>query len=108
MYDAYFSDDFRKHFQKLTKKDNQLRNRLKSRIEEMKTEKPRNPKEYIADLKGKWKMKVGDYRMLYAYCEDCRVKNYERFNQCLDCEAKEDNAVVYFDVIHRSQGYDDL
>jgi len=108
LYDAYFTDDFDKHFKKLTKKDGQLKNRLKTRIEEMKLEKPINPLEYTADLKGMWKMIVGDYRMLYAYCEDCRAKGYERFNQCFQCKEKDDSAIVYFDVIHRSEGYDNL
>lgn len=107
MYDAYFSDDFNEHFKKLTKKDAALRERLKEKIEEMKLEKPRNSIEYIADLKGKWKMRVGDYRMLYAYCEDCKLKRYERLNQCHDCQAKDNNAIVFFDVFHRSKGYDE-
>ena len=107
MYDAYFSDDFADHFRKLTKKDGNLKERLQSKIEEMKTEKPRNPLEFVADLKGKWKIRVGDYRILYAYCEDCQQKGYERLNQCLDCGAKSDNSVVFFDVFHRSKGYDE-
>ena len=107
MYDAFFSDDFVDHFKKLTKKDETLKERLQSRIEEMKTEKPRNPIEYVADLKGKWKMRVGDYRMIYAYCEDCKQKRHERLNQCLDCSAKNDNVIVFFDVLHRSKAYDE-
>ncbi len=108
MYDAYFSDDFEKHFRKLTKRDGNLRNRLLSKIEEMKTEPPIRSIEYIGDLKGKWKMRVGDYRLLYAYCEDCKAKHYEKFNQCLDCETKDNDSIVYFDVIHREDGYDNL
>jgi len=74
----------------------------------MKSEKPRKPIEYVGDLKGKWKMKVGDYRLLFAYCEDCRAKGYERFNQCYECKSKNNDAIIYFDVIHRSNGYDEL
>jgi mRNA-degrading endonuclease RelE of RelBE toxin-antitoxin system len=107
LYNAFFSDDFADHFRKLTKKDGVLKERLQSKIEEMKIEKPRNPIEYIADLKGKWKMRVGDYRMLYAYCEDCKQKRYERFNQCFDCDTKNDSPIVFFDVLHRSKAYDE-
>lgn len=74
----------------------------------MRAETPRKPTEYLGDLKGKWKMKVGDYRLLYAYCRDCKVKHYEEFNQCFNCKSKNNNSVVYFDVIYRGAGYDDL
>jgi mRNA-degrading endonuclease RelE of RelBE toxin-antitoxin system len=107
LYEANFSDDFREHFRKLTKKDGGLRERLLTKIEEMKAEKPRNPVEYTADLKGKWKMRVGDYRMPYAFCEDCQQKGYERLNQCYDCKSKNNNTIVFFDVFHRSKGYEE-
>jgi mRNA-degrading endonuclease RelE of RelBE toxin-antitoxin system len=106
LYEAHFSDDFNEHFKKLTKKDAALRERLKKRIGEMKIDKPRNL-EYLHDLKGKWKEHIGDYRMPYAYCEDCKQKGYERLNQCLDCGSKNSNSLVFFDVFHRSKGYDE-
>jgi len=107
LYVAKFSDDFNENFRKLTKKDGTLKERLLSRIEEMKVEKPINALEYVADLKGKWKERVGDYRMPYAYCEDCRKKGYERLNSCVGCESNNDNVIVFFDVFHRSKGYDE-
>jgi mRNA-degrading endonuclease RelE of RelBE toxin-antitoxin system len=107
LYEANLSDDFKENFRKLTKKDGTLRDRLLAKIEEMKAEKPRNPIEYIADLKGKWKARVGDYRMPYAYCQDCRQKGYERLNQCFECKSKTDSSIVFFDVFHRSKGYDE-
>jgi len=106
LYESYFTDDFRKNFKKLTKKDGKLKEHLKSRIEELKAEKPQNLVQYIADLKGKWKMRVGNYRVPFAYCEDCRDNNYEHLNQCMDCDSKNNNAIVFFDVFHRSKGYD--
>jgi mRNA-degrading endonuclease RelE of RelBE toxin-antitoxin system len=107
LYIAKFSDDFNEHFKKLTKKDGVLKERLKSKIEEMKAEKPIDAIEYIGDLKGKWKVRVGDYRMPYAYCEDCKLKHYERFNECFGCDSKSSNTVVFFDAFHRSKGYDE-
>jgi mRNA-degrading endonuclease RelE of RelBE toxin-antitoxin system len=108
LYVPHFTEYFDKHFRKLTKKDNNLRQKILAEIDEMKKEPPRHPIEYLYDLKGKWKMKLGDYRLLYAYCKDCRTKSYERLNRCVGCDSKDDNAIVYFDVIHRSDGYDDL
>ena len=108
MYVPYFSDDFEKHLKKLTKRDNNLKKRILGKVEEMKNDPYRNSKEYIADLKGKRKMRVGAYRLVYAVCEDCRAKGYEVLNQCFECESKKDNSIVYFDVIHRPHGYDEL
>lgn len=93
---------------KLTKRDNDLKKRILKKVEEMKALPYRKSKEYTADLKGKRKMRVGDYRLVYAVCEDCRAKEYERLNQCFGCEAMKDNSIVYFDVIHRPHGYDEL
>ena len=91
----------------MTKKDGVLKGRLKARIDEMKADKPINDIEYIGDLKGKWKARVGDYRMPYAYCEDCKLEHYERFNECFGCGSKSNNTIVFFDAFHRSKGYDE-
>jgi mRNA-degrading endonuclease RelE of RelBE toxin-antitoxin system len=106
LYEAHFSDDFNEHFKKLTKKDAVLKERLRKRIKEMKIAKPNNL-EYLFDLKGKWKERVGDYRMPYAYCEDCRQKGYERLNQCTNCGSINPDSVVFFDVFHRDKGYEE-
>ncbi len=106
MFTAFFSDDFQKHLEKLTKRDGALKKRLLQRIQEMTTEKPASQIGYIGDLKGKWKMRVGDYRLIYAYCEDCRKYKHEILNECYRCFEKDDTNLVFFDVIHRSNDYE--
>jgi len=106
LFKAFFVDDFKKHLDKLTKKDAQLKARLHQRIEEMEMEQPHSQIGYVADLKGKWKMRVGDYRLIYAYCTDCQKQNFQRFNNCLECGSKGDDALIFFDVIHRSNDYE--
>lgn len=108
LYVSYFSDDFKKHLKKLTKRDSNLKQRILKKVEEMQNDPFRNSKEYIADLKGKRKMRVGDYRLIYAVCKDCRAKEYEKINNCHKCESKKEDSIVYFDVIHRPHGYDEL
>lgn len=83
-----------------------LKNRLLERIKEMTIEQPHSQIGYIGDLKGKWKMRVGDYRLIYAYCKDCQTNNYQKYNLCLECSIKGDDALIFFDVIHRSNDYE--
>lgn len=106
MYVPFFSEDFKKHLEKLTKRDNILENRITNQIEDMKTDPFRNSIELTHELKGKRRVKVGDYRLVYAVCEECRKKGYENFNGCYDCESKPVNSIIFFDVFHRSKGYD--
>ena len=107
MYAAYFSDDFRKHLDKLTKKNITLKDRILSKIEEMMNNPFRNSEELIGKFKGKRRVYVGKagYRLIYSICEECREKHYETFNSCLDCQKRNNNSVVFFDVLHRSKVY---
>jgi mRNA-degrading endonuclease RelE of RelBE toxin-antitoxin system len=106
LFTPFFGDDFKKHLDKLTKKDGNLKKRLLERINEMSAEKPLSQIGYIGELKGKWKMRVGDYRLIYAYCDDCKKHKHQFLNSCYGCGAKEDNALIFFDVIHRSNDYE--
>jgi mRNA-degrading endonuclease RelE of RelBE toxin-antitoxin system len=106
LFIPFFGDDFKKHLDKLTKKDGTLKNRLLERIGEMSKEQPQSQIGYVGELKGKWKMRVGDYRLIYAYCQDCKKHKHQNHNMCYGCSTKADNALIFFDVIHRSNDYD--
>lgn len=107
MYVAYFSDDFHKHLNKLTKRDSVLKERILSKIDEMMNNPFRNSEELTGKFKGKRRVYVGKarYRLIYSICEECRKKHYEAFNSCLDCKKRNSSSVVFFDVLHRSKGY---
>ena len=68
----------------------------------------RNSEELTAAFKGKRRMYIGKagYRLIYSVCKECRGKGYGKNNSCLDCNSKDDDAVVFFDIIHRSNAYD--
>jgi len=106
LFTSVVSDHFKKHFDKLTKKDNMLKKRLTDKIKEMCIAKPEGQTELVGILKGKYRIRVGDYRLIYAYCEDCKKHNYQIYNKCYECSTKSDDTLVLFDVIHRSNDYD--
>ena len=68
----------------------------------------RNSQELTAAFKGKRRMYVGktSYRLIYSICKECRGKNYQKLNGCLECENKDNDAIVFFDIMHRSKAYD--
>ena len=81
--------------------------RILSNIEEMMNDPFRNSEELTGKFKGKRRVYVGraGYRLIYSICEECRAKDYESFNLCFDCQKRDNNSIVFFDVSHRSKGY---
>lgn len=105
-YVSYFTDVFNKNLEKLTKRNLGLKNRIEEKIKEMLIDPLRDAR-YLEGLgKGKFRARVGDYRLVFMTCQKCREKGYEPFNQCLDCKSKSNNSIVYFDVQHRKHAYD--
>jgi len=104
---AYFTQDFRKHLEKLVKRDSVLKGRIQSKIEDMMNDPFRNSEELVGAFKGKRRMYIGKagHRLIYGICRECREKNHQNLNSCLDCNSKDDTTVIFFDVIHRSEGY---
>jgi mRNA-degrading endonuclease RelE of RelBE toxin-antitoxin system len=109
VYTAFFSQDFCKQFGKLVKKDAQLRQRVESKTRDIMEDPFRNSEELVAAFKGKRRIYIGKagYRLIYCVCRECRGKGYSKINSCLDCDGKNDDAIVFFDILHRSTAYGD-
>jgi len=105
LFDVFITEKFEEQFKKLTKKDATLKKRLSEKIAEMKKEKPSSQVGIVADFRGKCKMRMERYRLLYAYCQDCREYKHQAYNKCVGCETKDNNALVFFEVFHRSKDY---
>jgi hypothetical protein len=59
-------------------------------------------------LKGKRDYRVGDYRIVFAICEECRRESWVQFNRCADCKKHGRNDFILFDVGHRGKIYEEL
>lgn len=106
LYVPYFSDDFEKNLKKLTRRSTVLRKRIQQKIDEMCDGIFGDTIDLAGNRgKGKSRVRMGNYRLIYAVCSECRENGYQMFNGCYDCEIKDDDSIIYFDVIHRSSEY---
>jgi len=107
MLNAFFTKDFQKHLKKFSKRSALLKERVREKMEGLMDDPLRNSEELTGDFKGKRRIYVGKsgFRVIYSVCNECREKNYERFNSCFDCKDRDNNSIVFFDIIRRSQGY---
>lgn len=107
MYKPYFKDHFAGSLRKLTKRNTILKKRVESKIKDMLNDPYHNSKELVGQFKGKRTIYVGKagYRIVYVICEECRIKSYQRFNQCIDCNKKEKEAIIFWDIQPRNVAY---
>lgn len=106
MYIAFFSDQFKKNLQKLTKRNAKLKHRIEAEVTDMLNDPFRRSIPLSGKGEGKLRIRFGDYRFIYAVCHDCREKGHTELNSCIGCNDRPDNSIVYFDVQLRSHAYD--
>jgi len=104
-YVPYQTDRFAKSLSKL---DKPIRTRVIKAIDEEITVEPYRSDPLAYSLKGKREYRVGDYRIIFAICEECRAKRFERFNGCSDCKRHGRNDLILFDVGHRGRILDEM
>lgn len=61
----------------------------------------------MGPLKEKRKTRVGDYRIIFMICGECRSQQLERFmkTKCQFCDQVHDETVVFFAMGRRSTIY---
>jgi len=106
LYKAFQTSHFKKCFSDLVARDAQLKSQLENRMREMTESKISDFKPLKAKaLRGWFSTRVGVYRILYAYCEDCKRCGFVSFNKCMNCKL-DDGVLIFFDVKHRSKVYE--
>jgi len=107
MYVPFFTEHFKRSLKKLTKRNNILKKRVQMKVNDICNDPYHNSVELTAKFKGKRRVYVGKsgYRIIYTICKECRMKNYQRFNLCSDCEQKGDEAIIFWDIQPRNVAY---
>ena len=103
-YRCFQTDEFRRSFRKL---DSNVQKRIDKTIRETLFYQPYESKELVApELKGKRSLRVGNYRVIFAICEECRKLNYVRLNGCNDCRKHGTDDIIMFACTHRKHAYE--
>ena len=107
MYAVYIKRHFQRSLEKLTERDKTLKKVIESRVKALSDFPLHDSKLLHGRFLGKRRTYVGKkYRIIYSICEECREKNYKRFNQCPDCEEKPDKSIILWDVNKREVIYE--
>jgi mRNA-degrading endonuclease RelE of RelBE toxin-antitoxin system len=86
--------------------DNPIRKRIDKAIIDVLSENPYKSKRVSAqEHKGKRIHRVGDYRIIFAICEECRKLGFTVIVRCKDCKKHGSNHVILFSVSHRAIAY---
>ncbi len=96
--------EFEKAFRKL---DMSVQKMLGKTVEEVLSTQPYESKRLVsAELRGRRSLRKGDYRIIFAVCEECRKLQESYLNNCKTCNKHETNAVMLFTCGHRKHIYD--
>lgn len=103
-YQCCKTAEFSKAFRKL---DNNVQEVIENVIQDVLLRQPYESKRLVSpQLKGKRTLRKGDYRILFAICEECRKQHEERINNCRDCGRYEANSIMVFLCGSRKHIYD--
>jgi len=93
----------------MKKLDNPIRRRIDEAIVQNLSQNPYDSKRVSAqEHKGKRIHRVGDYRIIFAICEECRKSGFNVILRCFECKKHGINDLILFSVSHRSVVYEDF
>ena len=98
-YKDKYTPLFEKQLKKLKKKSPVRTRRIEGAIQEILN----GPYQRIDFGKGLWqgkrKRRVGDDRITFVVCKQCRDLGHQMFNQCSDCDDTPDETVIFVSII---------
>ncbi len=101
-YDIYSTSKFDRALKRL---DNPIATRIQEGLTDISTEPYTKSEQLQGPLKGKRKHRVGNLRIVFAICEECRELGHDSINNCVDCDNMPDNALKVFDAGFRGAIY---
>ena len=57
------------------------------------------------NLSGKRSHREGNYRVIFAYCKECRELGDFKYNKCKNCEIYPDHNLFFFNFDNRGHSY---
>jgi mRNA-degrading endonuclease RelE of RelBE toxin-antitoxin system len=103
-FQCHTSVEFDKAFRKLDKSAQKIIDRM---IKEELSLEPYESKRLVSpELRGKRSIRKGDYRIIFAICQECKKLHEDRINNCYGCKRYGTNNVMIFLCGHRKRIYD--
>lgn len=102
-YQCYKTDEFTRAFRKL---DPHIQRMINKAIQEILFCYPYESKPLKYELEGKRSLRIKDYRIVFAICEECRKLNQTQLNGCKDCKKHGTNDIIMFTCDHRKHAYE--
>mgnify|MGYP001036731255 CR=1 FL=1 len=96
-YIKRFLPTFNKQLRKL--RDNIRIKRIQKKVDEIVTEPYRNIKFGAGRYRGKREERVGDDRIFFAICEQCRKEGHQIYNLCGDCDTTPNNMITFIEIV---------
>lgn len=98
-YEDQYTPLFEKQLKKLKKRSPVRAKRIEDAIQEILN----GPYQDIDFGKGSWrgkrKKQVGNDRITFVVCKQCRDLRHQVFNQCRDCDSTPDETVIFVSII---------
>jgi mRNA-degrading endonuclease RelE of RelBE toxin-antitoxin system len=96
-----YNKDFTEKFDKQLKKlgDKVRIRRINAKVDEILEFPYRNIDFGVGRWRGKRKERVGDDRIFFAICAQCRKERHQINNNCHNCESIPDNTIRFFEII---------
>jgi mRNA-degrading endonuclease RelE of RelBE toxin-antitoxin system len=101
-------DDFDRKMEWLRRKvDNSLADRIEKTISQKIAEDPERATKRLQaqTLKPQRTLRIGDWRLFFIYCKECRNENYTQKWNCPNCKDIPEEALVLVDLEKRSDAY---
>jgi mRNA-degrading endonuclease RelE of RelBE toxin-antitoxin system len=103
-YKCHKTTEFGKTFRKLDKEAQRM---VDKTIQDALFLQPYDSKRLVSpEFRGKRSVRKGDYRIIFAICEECRKLGDVRINRCENCDDHSLNDVILFVCGHRKHIYD--
>lgn len=96
-YNKDFTEKFERQLKKL--RDKIRIKRINEKVLEILGAPYRNIDFGSGHWRGKRKERVGDDRIFFAICEQCRRERHQRYNNCESCDTKPDNSIRFFEIV---------